>query len=93
MKKASTTQTIRPEASPNASTLSSKSTEAGYQKLPAAYRPLEGKTKRDPIDYVSHLYPSMEAFAQFLTLRFDANFATVILPLSPKSSCATTSST
>ena len=72
MKKASTTQTIRPEASPNASTLSSKSTEAGYQKLPAAYRPLEGKTKRDPIDYVSHLYPSMEASAQSLTLRFDA---------------------
>ncbi len=72
MKKATTTQTIRQEFNHNQTPLSSKTTEAGYQKLPLQYRPIDGKAKRDPIDYTSHLYPSMEDFAKFLTLRFDA---------------------
>jgi integrase/recombinase XerD len=49
-----------------------RTTEAGYQKLPIQYRPKAGCWQRDPIDYQSHLYPSMRQFAEFLTLRFDA---------------------
>jgi integrase/recombinase XerD len=49
-----------------------RTTEAGYQKLPIHYRPKAGCAQRDPIDYDSHLYPSMKRFAEFLTLRFDA---------------------
>jgi integrase/recombinase XerD len=55
-----------------AKTRDEKTTEAGYQKLPIQYRPKAGCSQRDPIDYKSHLYPSMKQFAEFLTLRFDA---------------------
>jgi integrase/recombinase XerD len=46
--------------------------EAGYQKLPPQYRPFAGRAQTDPLDYHSHPYPSMERFAGFLALRFDA---------------------
>ena len=46
--------------------------EAGYQKLPHGYRPFAGRAQTDPLDYDSHPYPSMERFAGFLALRFDA---------------------
>lgn len=46
--------------------------EAGYQKLPHGYRPLAGRAQRDPLDYDSHPYPSMERFAKHLALLFDA---------------------
>ena len=45
--------------------------ESGYQKLPLQYRPLAGRAQRDPIDYDSHPYPSMEQFAGFLALRYN----------------------
>lgn len=48
-----------------------RSSEAGYQKLPHNYRPHAGRDKRDPLDYDSHPYPSMQRFAGFLALRFD----------------------
>lgn len=72
MNKKNTTQTIRQVSNHNRTSLSSKTTEAGYQKLPLHYRPIDGKAKLDPIDYASHLYPSMESFAKLLALRFDA---------------------
>jgi integrase/recombinase XerD len=50
---------------------SSKSTAAGYQKLPVKYRPKAGRSQRDPIDYDSHPYPSMKRFAELLVLRFN----------------------
>ena len=46
--------------------------EAGYQKLPPGLRPFAGFAQRDPLDYDSHPYPSMQRFAEFLALRFDA---------------------
>jgi hypothetical protein len=46
--------------------------EAGYQKLPAQYRPFAGCTQRDPLDDDSHPYPSMLRFARHLALCFDA---------------------
>jgi integrase len=46
--------------------------EAGYQKLPPGLRPYAGCAQRDPLDYLSHPYPSMRRFAELLALRFDA---------------------
>jgi hypothetical protein len=61
-----------PIASPRqAKTPPARTDEAGYQKLPHAYRPLAGRAQRDPLDYDSHPYPSMRRFAEFLALRFD----------------------
>jgi site-specific recombinase XerD len=51
---------------------SERTADAGYKKLPLQYRPKVSRDQRDPIDYDSHLYPSMKNFAEFLTLRFDA---------------------
>ena len=72
MKNKNTTKTIRNEVSSNPSPLSSRTSEARYQNLPLKYRPIDGKAKRDPIHYESHLYPSMKEFAQLLTLRYDS---------------------
>ena len=44
---------------------------AGYQKLPLKYRPKAGCDHRDPLDYLSHPYPSMRRFAELLALRFN----------------------
>ena len=49
-----------------------RTSAAGYQKLPHAYRPLEDCSQRDPLNYSSHPYPSMRRFAEFLALRFNA---------------------
>ena len=46
--------------------------EADYQKLPPGLRPYAGCAQRDPLDYLSHPYPSMRRFAELLALRFDA---------------------
>lgn len=35
-------------------------------------RPKAGRTRRDPLDYEHHPYPSMKRFAEFLALRYDA---------------------
>jgi len=66
----------QPNQNPNpgsrqAQTPPERTDEAGYQKLPLQYRPLAGRAQRDPIDYDSHPYPSMEQFAGFLILRFN----------------------
>ncbi|MDX1680109.1 MAG: tyrosine-type recombinase/integrase [Akkermansiaceae bacterium] len=58
-------------AARQAKTPSARTTEVGYQKLPRDLRPLAGRAQRDPIDYDSHPYPSMQRFAGFLALRFD----------------------
>jgi site-specific recombinase XerD len=49
-----------------------RTTDARYQKLPQQYRPKASRDQRDPIDYNSHPYPSMQQFAEFLVLRHDA---------------------
>ena len=50
-----------------------RTSEAGYLKLPLNFRPKAGRAQRDPIDYESHPYPSMQQFAEFLVLRFDTS--------------------
>ena len=46
--------------------------EAGYQKLPHRLRPFGGSTRRDPLDYDSHPYPSVLSLAKHLALQLDA---------------------
>jgi site-specific recombinase XerD len=36
-------------------------------------RPKAGHHRKDPIDYPSHVYPSMKRFAEFLALRYDSS--------------------
>lgn len=50
-----------------------KTTASGYQKLPLKYRPIAGRTQRDPLDYETHPYPSMKQFAELLALRFNTS--------------------
>ena len=58
-------------AQPAAKTSPERTTEACYQMLPPEYRPLAGRAERDPLEYLSHPYPSMRRFAELLYLRFD----------------------
>lgn len=56
-----------------AKTPDERTSEAAYQNLPLNFRPKAGRAQRDPIDYESHPYPSMQQFAEFLVLRFDTS--------------------
>jgi len=64
-------QTIT-EAPCQAKSPHTRTDEAGYRKLPPGYRPLAGRAQRDPIEYASHPYPSMQRFAGHLVLALDA---------------------
>jgi site-specific recombinase XerD len=48
-----------------------KTSNSRYGNLPPEYRPPIGSAQRDPIDYKTHPYPSMKAFAGLLVLRFN----------------------
>lgn len=72
MNKNNTTKTNQNEVSSNETPMSSRTSEAGYQKLPLKYRPIDGKAKRDPIHYEFHLYPSMKQYAELLVLQFES---------------------
>ena len=73
MKNSITHPDNNPNQDPNrrarqAHTSEEKSAAAGYQHLP--HRPKAGRSQRDPLDYESHLSPSMKHFAELLALRF-----------------------